>query len=50
MPSNPELGPNDKSKTPEIRPGQKRLKDDEATRRKLGETALKGASKDKPKK
>ena len=50
MPSKYELGPNDRSRNPEIRPGQVPLKDKSAVVRKVGEIAVKNASKDKPKK
>jgi hypothetical protein len=55
MPSKYELGPNDRSKNPEIRPGQIPLKDDTAAKRGAlgnlaGKLAVKNASKDKSKK
>lgn len=55
MPSKYELGPNDRSKNPEIKPGQVPLNDDTAARRraaaeKLGKLATPNTVKDKPKK
>lgn len=62
VPNNPELGPNNKSKSPEIRPGQVPLRDVgkiggaaiNATRRSqlgnaAGSSAIKGAMKDQKK-
>jgi hypothetical protein len=54
MPFNPEKGPNNKSRNPEIRPGQVPLKDDVARReqaaKQLGCLATSNSMNNKPKK